>query len=55
MKELAKSPNNDVVLFEMGGTYGLGNAVKSDSNIHYHPVYDKNKMLNQGVEVLLTK
>jgi hypothetical protein len=55
MRELAKSPHNDVVLFEIGGTYDLGNAVKSDASIRYHPVYDKNKMLQEGLEVLLAK
>jgi len=55
MKELAKKPNNEVILFEIGGSYSLGEAVKTDPNIHYHPVYDKNKMLQEGLEVLLSK
>jgi hypothetical protein len=55
MKELGKSSQHDVVLFEIGGTYDLGNAVKSDPNVHYNPVHDKEKMLQQGVEVLLGK
>ncbi|MBU2589556.1 MAG: hypothetical protein KKA65_03055 [Nanoarchaeota archaeon] len=55
MKEIAKNPNNHVVLFEIGGTYDLGKAVKSNPNIVYHPVHDKNKMLQAGLEVLLSK
>ncbi len=55
MKEIVKDPNNHVVLFEIGGTYDLGNAVRSDPNIVYHPVHDKDKMLNAGLEVLLSK
>jgi len=55
MKQLAKYPNTDVLLFEIGGTYDLGNAVKSDSNIVYHQVHDKDKMLHVGLEVLLSK
>ena len=55
MKEIAKDSNNNVVLFEIGGTYDLGNAVRSDANIAYHPVHDKNKMLSAGLEVLLSK
>jgi len=55
MKEIAMDSNNSVVLFEIGGTYDLGNAIKSDPNITYHPVHDKNKMLSAGLEVLLSK
>jgi hypothetical protein len=55
MKQLAKQPNTDVVLFEIGGTYGLGNAVRSNPAIHYQPVHDKGKMLQYGLEVLLGK
>ncbi len=55
MKEIASDSNNSVVLFEIGGTYDLGRAVKSDPNIAYHPVHDKNKMLSAGLEVLLSK
>jgi hypothetical protein len=53
MKEIAKHPNNSIVLFEIGGGYDLGNAVKSDPNISYYPIYDKNTMLQAGLEVLL--
>ena len=55
MKELARNPNNSVVLFEIGGTYGLGNTVKNDSNITYVTVYNKKRMLQAGLEVLLSK
>jgi len=55
MKELAQNPNNQVVLFEIGGTYDLGNAVKNNPDIVYHQVHDKNKMLQAGLEVLLSK
>jgi len=55
MKEISQNPNNHVVLFEIGGTYDLGNAVKNDPNIAYHPVNDKDKMLQAGLEVLLSK
>lgn len=55
MKELAKSPTTDVVLFEIGGTYDLGNAVRSDPNVHYYPVHDKHQMFQNGLEVLLAK
>jgi hypothetical protein len=55
MKEIASNPNNHVVLFEIGGTYDLGNAVRNDPNIVYHPVHDKDKMLQAGLEVLLSK
>ena len=55
MKMLARHPTNSAILFEIGGTYGLGNAVKNDANIHYSPVYDKNKMLSDGLSVLLSK
>lgn len=55
MLSLARNPNNSVVLFEIGGTYGLGNAVKNDQYVRYHPVHDKQKMLEAGLEVLLAK
>ena len=55
MKEFAQDPNNEVVLFEIGGTYDLGRAVKNESNIVYHPVHDKDRMLQAGLEVLLSK
>lgn len=55
MKELAKNPNNSVVLFEIGGTYALGNAVKDNPDIVYRPVHDKHAMLEAGLEVLLAK
>ncbi|MFA6073162.1 MAG: hypothetical protein WC758_03550 [Candidatus Woesearchaeota archaeon] len=55
MKELAKNPNNKVLMFEIGGTYGLGTAIKNDTNINYAPIYDKNKMLSEGISVLLSK
>jgi hypothetical protein len=55
MRHIAQSPNNHVVLFEIGGTYDLGNAVRNDPSIVYHQVHDKNKMLQAGLEVLLSK
>ena len=55
MRELAKNPNNKVLMFEIGGTYGLGTAVKNDLNINYAPIHDKNKMLSDGISVLLSK
>lgn len=55
MRELAKQPNTDVLLFEIGGRYSLGAALASDRNVHCFSVYDKKKMLEQGIEVLLTK
>ncbi len=55
MKELGKHPNNNVILFEIGGTYDLGRAVQHDPDIHYFPVHDKAKMLSDGLEVLLSK
>ena len=55
MRELAQHPNNNVVLFEIGDTYDLGNTVKNDPNIVYHQVHDKEKMLQAGLEVLLSK
>ena len=55
MKEIAKNKNNYVGLFEIGATYSLGNAVKSDPNIIYNQVHDKNKLLESGLEVLLSK
>ena len=55
MKEIAKNKNNYVGLFEIGATYSLGNAVKSDTNIFYNQVHDKDKLLESGLEVLLSK
>ncbi len=56
MRHLAKQQNTSaVVLFEMGGTYDLGNAVRNDPSIVYHQVHDKEKMLQTGLEVLLAK
>lgn len=55
MKEIAKNKNNHVALFEIGATYSLGNALKSDVNISYNQVHDKNKLLESGLEVLLSK
>lgn len=55
MKQLAKQPKTNVMLFEIGGSYGLGQAVKGDPNIHYFPVYDKNTMFQNGLEVLIGK
>jgi len=55
MKQLAKQPHTDVILFEIGGSYGLGQAVQRDKNIHYFPVYDKNTMFQNGLEVLIGK
>ncbi|MBI5065997.1 hypothetical protein HZA97_07200 [Candidatus Woesearchaeota archaeon] len=55
MIQLAKQPNTDVLLFEIGGTYSLGNAIKNNREVHYFPVHDKNKMLSDGLEVLITK
>ncbi len=55
MRELAKQPNTDVILFEIGGRYSLGAALANDRYAHCFSVYDKNKMLQQGIEVLLTK
>ena len=55
MREIAKNPNNHVVLFEIGGTYSLGEAVKSDKNIRYLPVHNKDEMLEAGLEVLLSR
>lgn len=55
MRHIAQSPGNHVVLFEIGGTYDLGNAVRNDPSIVYHPVHDKEKMLQAGLEVLLSK
>ncbi len=55
MKQLAKQPGTNVILFEIGGNYSLGKVVSGDKNIHYYPVYDKHKMLQQGIEVLLAK
>jgi hypothetical protein len=55
MRELAKNRDNTVVLFEIGGTYELGNAVKNDPNIHYYQVHNKEQMLQHGLEVLLAK
>ncbi len=55
MKQLAKQPNTNVLLFEIGGSYSLGEAVKRDPNIHYFPVHEKNTLFQSGVEVLLSK
>lgn len=55
MKTLAKAQNGHVLLFEIGGEYGLGRAVKNDPHVIYHTVHDKAKMLQAGLEVLLTK
>lgn len=55
MKQLAQYSNNDVLLFEIGGTYDLGNAVRNHPGIVYHQVHDKDKMLQAGLEVLLSK
>ncbi len=55
MKKIARYSNNDVLFFEIGGTYSLGEAVRSDPNIFYHQVHDKDKMLDAGLEVLLSK
>ncbi len=55
MKRLATNPHNTVSLFEIGGTYSLGNAVKGTPSIIYHPVHNKEKMLEAGLEVLLSK
>jgi len=55
MRRLGKDKQNHVVLFEIGGTYGLGNCVRNDPNIAYHQVHDKEKMLQAGLEVLLSK
>jgi len=55
MKELSKNPNNNVLLFEIGGTYGLGNAVKGYAGLHYKPVHNKEEMITKGIEVLLSK
>ncbi|GEM_PF-3476196 len=55
MKNLARNSQNTVALFEIGGTYSLGNAVKNDPSITYQQVHDKDKMLQAGLEVLLSK
>jgi len=55
MKQLAKQPNTDVILYEIGGEYGLGRAVRSSPGIHYLQVHNKEKMLSHGLEVLLAK
>ncbi|MDI6738605.1 MAG: hypothetical protein QME12_08930 [Nanoarchaeota archaeon] len=55
MKAIAQNRNNHVVLFEIGGTYDLGNAVRNNPSIVYHQVHDKGKMLQAGLEVLLSK
>ena len=55
MRSIARNRNNQVILFEIGGTYDLGNAVRSDPNIIYHPVHDKDEMLQAGLNVLLSK
>ncbi len=53
MKEIAKKKSNSVVLFEIGGTYSLGNAIKNDKNIEYVKVHNKEDMLKKGLEVLI--
>jgi len=55
MKEIAKNPSNNVILFEIGATYSLGEAVKRDKNVAYYQVHNKEDMLQAGLEVLLTK
>ena len=55
MKAIAQNRNNHVVLFEIGGTYDLGNAVRNNPSIVYHQVHDKDKMLQAVLEVLLSK
>ena len=55
MKEIAKDPKNTVALFEIGGTYSLGQAVQRDKNIRYYQVHDKAEMLKAGLEVLLSR
>ena len=55
MRRIARNPNTGVVLFEIGGTYDLGNAVRRNPPIVYHQVHDKDKMLQAGLEVLLSK
>lgn len=55
MKDLARDPNNSVLLFEIGGTYSLGNAVRGEKGIAYHPVHNKEAMLQAGLEVLLSR
>lgn len=55
MKQLAKNSQNHVVLFEIGGTYSLGEAVQKDPHIKYYQVHDKEEMLAAGLEVLLTQ
>ena len=55
MKKLARNDNNDVVICEIGGTYGLGSAVKDDPRIHYSPVHDKEALMINGLEVMLSK
>jgi len=55
MKQLAKYPDTNVVLFEIGGSYGLGEVVKNNPNINYYPVHEKDEMLRKGLEVLLKK
>ncbi len=55
MKSLASKSYNHVLLFEIGGTYGLGRAVRDDKNITYCQVHNKNEMLSKGLEVLLSK
>ncbi len=55
MIRLAKNPRNSVILFEIGGTYSLGEAVKSHPGISYYQVHNKNEMLAAGLEVLLSR
>ncbi len=55
IREISKGNNNQVVLFEIGGTYELGRELMHEPNIIYHQVHDKVKMLEAGLEVLLSK
>lgn len=55
MKELAEDSSNNVILFEIGGTYSLGKAVRRDRNIAYYQVHNKDEMLQAGLEVLLSR
>ena len=55
IRYLAKERNNDVVVFEIGGTYDLGNTIMNDRDIAYHRVHDKEEMLRAGIDVLLSR
>jgi hypothetical protein len=55
LKSIAKDPKNRVVVFEIGGTYDLGRMVDKAKNIAYHQVHDKERMLEKGLEVLLSR